>query len=115
MSLGTGGLMRLIVTLVLCLSSVSVFAYPTGLISCRNVAGLPDNTYEIRNVVVSGIQVPHIEINRHVRGGTSEAPTVERIRIAGFATVASSSRSEILTLAAVRLEFEGDTMVGCRQ
>jgi hypothetical protein len=104
----------------LMLVSSSAFAYKDGLYSCKNIDGLPDNTYKIQSVSVDGLsrKVPYIEIVRHrrdKRSGDSNAPIVQT-RIEGFATVASSSTGlEVLMVAAIQLEFEGDRLVGCKQ
>lgn len=99
---------------VVLLGASAATAFPTGTIQCLNREGLPNNVYKIQNLDVDGVAIPHVEITRYYKGGTEAAPTVDEVKIMGLASYAKSGRTELLTVAAVRLEFEGDQLVGCR-
>lgn len=105
---------NMLVASVLTMASSVAMAYPTGTIQCPNREGLPNNVYKIQNLRVDGVEIPHVEITRFYKGGTENAPAVEEVKIVGLASYAKSGRSELLTVAAVRLEFEGDQLIGCR-
>lgn len=97
--------------------SASAFAYSEGTISCKNLEGLPDNTYRIENVNVGSATLPYVEINRYFRNREGQPPRHTTIR--GLATVSSTGEGEdameILSLASVRLEFRNGALFNCRQ
>jgi hypothetical protein len=93
--------------------TTNAFAYNEGTYSCKNAEGLPNNTYKIENVAVGGATLPYVEVNRFYKGKEGQPPTQSSIR--GLAAVSTSESVEILSLAALRLEFENGALVNCRQ
>ena len=110
--------MRIIFNVLFLLSVTSTaFAYSEGTISCKNVEGLPENTYKIENVTMAGTTLPYLEVNRFYRG--KEGQPARQSTIRGLAVVSSFSRGEdaveILSLASFRLEFVNGELAHCRK
>lgn len=93
--------------------SANAFAYNEGTYSCKNADGLPNNTYKIENVSMGGATLPYVEINRFYREKAGDAPS--QVTIRGLATVSTAGTLEILSLAAVRLEFRDGMLGNCRE
>jgi hypothetical protein len=92
--------------------TTNAFAYEEGTFNCKNLGGLPDNTYKIENVAVGGASLPYVEITRFFKGREG-SPAQSTIR--GLATVSNSGGLEILSLASVRLEIRDGKLVNCRE
>lgn len=103
------------ILLGLLFSASNALAYPTGTISCRNLEGLPNNTYKIQDIDVNGVTLPYVEVTRYYKGGDANAPTIEEAKIVGIATFSKGRGTENLMLAALRLEFVNGVLSGCRQ
>ena len=93
--------------------TTNAFAYNEGTYSCKNAEGLPNNTYKIENVAVGGSTLPYLEVTRFYKGKEGQPITQSSIR--GLATVSNSGSVEILSIAALRIEFENGALVNCRQ
>jgi hypothetical protein len=80
---------------------------------CKNIDGLPDNVYKITNVAVSegGPALPFLELERNFRKDVGSP--AEQSRIRGWATEIRYGEITTLMIAAVRLEFVGDSLSGC--
>lgn len=102
-------------SLVLLFSASNAWAYPTGTFSCRNLEGLPNNTYKIQQIDLGGVTVPHVEVTRYYKTGSETPPVIEEVKITGIATVSKNSSSENLMIASLRLEFVNGALSGCRQ
>ena len=97
--------------------SFQAAAYAEKTYVCRNATeGLPANTYKIQNVTAApGVTVPYVELVRHF-AGADENSAVQQTRIVGFASVSTTtSGNEIMMIGALRLEFDGETLLNCRQ
>lgn len=103
----------LFASLFLLALTTNAFAYNEGTYSCRNAEGLPNNTYKIENVAVGGATLPYVEVNRFYKSKDGQPPTQSTIR--GLAAVSTSRSVEILSIAALRLEFENGALVNCRE
>lgn len=95
------------------LSATSAYGYKDGTYSCKNSReGLPDNTFAITTATVAGsIRLPYVEMTRYYK--SSSSGPVESAVIRGLATHVLNGKLEILTVAAVSLEFEQDRMLNC--
>ena len=93
------------------------FAYADKTYECENAEGLPKNSYKFQTVILApGLSVPYVEVIRHFRAtaGDENSP-VQQSRIHGFGTVSSTgSNKQMISLAAFRFEFDGDTLLSCR-
>lgn len=91
-------------------------SYVEGLFSCKNRMGLPNNTYSVKTVSVGGVSVPHVEGTRHFRSEPANPNSpIDQARISGFAAVSETTRNTVLMVAALKLEFDGNKLVGCEQ
>lgn len=104
-------------TLAFCISQ-SVLAYPDKTYLCQNSDQLPANIYSFRTVqVANGVGLPYVEVTRYYRATPGDVNSEIKVaRVRGLASVVqTSSQSEILQVAALRFEFEGDHLLGCRE
>jgi hypothetical protein len=105
----------LVVAVLNILIASSASAYAEKTYECANQPGLPKNVYKIKNVSLSGITVPYVEVQRYYRQdlGNENSAILESM-IRGFATVASlEPGTEILFIAQIQLEFKGDVLLNC--
>lgn len=104
--------MSIVSVLAMALSSS---AYQDGTYKCRNSQGLPDNRIKIETVSVTGeTKLPLVESTRYYRLGDAPAP-VKSATMKGFAVVSSTNDSDLLLLAALRLEFVDGRLLGCEK
>lgn len=105
-------------TLVGLFVSTAAVAGIEGAYTCKNKAGIPSNTYKIRNVSMgAGIELPLVEAHRFYRRDPSDisSPILEAI-IQGLGTIVSDSDGlTTLMIAAARLEFRGNVLLGCEK
>jgi hypothetical protein len=97
----------------LAFASSTAYADIEGEYRCKNIDGLPDNVYKITNIAVSegGPALPFLEIERNFRKDVGSPAKQSRIR--GWATEIRSGDLTTLMIAALRLEFVGDSLSGC--
>ena len=111
--------MRFLLCSILLLSlSAPAFAFKEGTYACRNVKGLPNNTYKIQMMDLgSGVTLPYVEVHKFFPGKDANSP--QRVSIQGLAVASTSDvgerHMEILSIASMRLEFAGDNLVGCKE
>jgi hypothetical protein len=95
------------------LISASTLAYKDGTYSCKNIDGLPDNTYKVDTQSATGI--PLVDVHRYFKASSS-SPKITESHIHGYAVVASTDDgTEIFILGALRMEFDKDVLFGCKQ
>lgn len=94
--------------------SIAGSTYVDGTYRCKNSRGLPENSYSIRTVTIGEAKVPFVEATRYFRRDPSkpESP-VDSATVSGFAAVSSTNFSAMLMVAALKLEFVGEKLVGC--
>jgi hypothetical protein len=89
-----------------------------GTYTCKNKVGIPNNNYKIENLSLSaGIALPFVEARRFYRRDPSDAgsPILETT-IRGLGTLVSGSDGlTTLMIAAVRLEFRDNILLGCEK
>lgn len=102
---------------ILAFSGTSLFAaYPTGTFRCKNANGLPDNVYTVRTLSVGGVNIPFVEASRFFRKSSAGQPVeFEEAKISGFAASSETESSTVLMIAALRLQFENDKLLGCKE
>lgn len=102
---------------ILCALIAPVLAgasYPEDTFRCKNRDGLPDNTYSIRTVTIEGVKLPYVEATRYYREDNSRPDSPVAIaKVSGLAAV-SEGKSTMLMVAALRLEFEDNKLIGCK-
>lgn len=97
--------------------SFSAHAYQDKTYECRNVDHLPANTYKITTVELApGIKAPYLEIRRHFRQKTGDVNSqLITAEMKGLATISTTAPGRYAFLiGALRLEFDGDTLLNCR-
>lgn len=89
-------------------------SYPDATIRCKNREGLPDNTYTIRTISLDGARIPYVEATRYYREDSSRPDSpVTSAKVSGLAAV-SEGKTTMLMVAALKLEFEDDKLIGCK-
>lgn len=104
--------------LLLTLAAASTaHAWPERKFDCKNVEGLPNNTFEFKKLSVDGMDVPYVTVTRHYKGPMENGVvTVRSSTVKGIATESlNSTGSEILMLGSLRFEFTNDELFNCRQ
>lgn len=106
--------MKTIILACLVFAGASAFAYKDGTYSCKNVDNLPNNVYTI-STAANGL--PYVDMQRFYHEDVSDPQSpVEESHVRGLAAVATTSKgTEILFVGLLRLQFEGDQLVGCKQ
>ncbi len=109
--------MKILILALLC-SATQAFAYADKTYECLNSDNLPKNTYKIQSVTIApGTTVPYVEIHRYYRAVAGDQNSaVKESQIRGYATVIQTEPGyELLQVAALRMEFQGDTLLFCRE
>jgi|GEM_PF-1370144 len=101
--------------ITLLFSAAQAFAYADKTYECKNLDGLPKNTYKFTTLSIApGVTLPYVEIHRFYR--LSENQEIKESTIRGYATIIKTDPGyEVLQIAALRLEFDGDNLLSCRQ
>lgn len=98
--------------------SMAAMASVDGDYKCKNLEGLPDNTYKISSLSIGagGQSLPYIEAARYYREDPLDLNSpVKESRLKGFAAVSTSGTTVNLMVAALRLEFQADKLYGCER
>lgn len=105
---------KLLVVGALVTPTLANATYPETTFRCKNRDGLPENTYTIRNVTIDGARIPFVEAIRYYREDNSrpDAP-VASAKVSGLAAV-SEGKTTMLMVAALKLEFEDNKLIGCK-
>lgn len=107
-----------IALIAITLMATQAFAYADKTYECRNVDGLPKNTYKIQSIMPApGVSLPYVEIHRffHATPGDVHSKIIEA-SMRGYATVIQIEPGRTsLQIAALKLEFQGDTLLNCRE
>lgn len=102
--------MKLLIAMMISLLGMNAFAYVDGTFSCKNVEGLPNNTYEIKT---DANGIPAVTSTRYFR--YDENSPVLKTVLKGYALVAANSEGvDALVLGGVTLDFDGDKLVNCK-
>jgi hypothetical protein len=105
--------MKSIICALATLITSAAFAYTDGTYNCKNAdASLPDRVVKISTVNIGGVAAPFVEMTRSFRN-TPNGP-IETSEVKGFASSHKSNDSDVLMVAALRLEFDGDTLLNCK-
>lgn len=109
--------MKTFVFVLMSALSVTALAYKDGTYKCKSSdPTVPPSEYKIETQSLGSGALPYMEITRHYRmdEGDLSSP-VRTAKIRGLATVIESGSVQALQLASMRFEFEGDTLLNCRQ
>lgn len=99
------------------LSAASAWAWPERKFECKNIEGLPNNTYEFRKINAGGVDLPYVVVQRHYRGPLDQngVVTTQSTRIQGLAAESINDKGvETLMLGSLRFEFTNDELFGCK-
>lgn len=112
--------MKVLFIAVLTALSLPALAYQDGTYSCKNIEGLPNNTYKVTTVTVaslpdSELKQPYVEMTRHFRQepGNPESPIITTT-LKGLAIISDNGTTQALMLGSLRLEFVNDALFGCK-
>lgn len=101
----------------LCAITGPALAYQPGTYNCKNLPGLPANVYEIRNLTIDGVEIPHVSNTRyHWTTANDGSQIVSESQIKGVAGyIRLSDGTENLLLGALRLEFKDNEFLNCQK
>lgn len=112
------GWIRISVIGLVLFASVVAQANTDGFYTCKNLEGLPDNTYKISTMSVGagGQSLPFIEASRFFREVPADRNSpIKESRLKGFASVSQMDTTIYMMVAALRLEFRADKLLGCER
>ncbi|MGE4130504.1 MAG: hypothetical protein AB7F86_02645 [Bdellovibrionales bacterium] len=107
---------NLLASLILSAFAFSAHAYKTGHFECKAAdTALPDTVYDIEDIAVGTDTLPYVKVTTHFADSTENGPTVREVTMRGLANISMSGGREILTVGGIRLVFEGDNFLTCRE
>ncbi len=106
--------MRILISTMIALFSVSSFAYEDGTYSCKNAnPDVPNSTYTLSTVNMGGVDIPVLKIVRY--RASEDGRGFESTEIKGIPVYSKTGITEYMSLNRIYLQFEGDQLLNCVQ